>query len=336
MKGAKVITCKKCVNNSKNKFIAIGKDGLCNVCREYIDKFNKEKLEEEQEFFKTFIKGKDYDIMVGISGGKDSSAALYTVKEMGFSPLAFTFKIGYLPESVYARAKKVAEKMAIKHEEIDINKYVSDTDRKCMELMANLYDEEDSEELKEKFLELYTEGRKHYSNKINIEFPFVRPCQLCRKIAIKAYYGEALKRGVQVIAIGMNEWTGLSAGVYSAIRKLQPDQNKPPVYIVHLPFLLQRKLRQTKQILEEIGWEKPEDEKLVDTGARCCLMAEACEAKAERMLGFSLDSTRLAREVTVGFITKKEALAAMEVKASRKSLREVFEDGNLISKKKNN
>lgn len=334
MKQDQAITCKKCVNSSKNKFITIGEDGFCNVCREYNEKFKAEKLREEEEFLKRFITGKNYDIMVGISGGKDSSATLYTIRQMGFSPLAFTFKIGYLSESVYVRASKVANQMSIKHEIIDINEYVSDTDRKCMELMADLYDEEDSEDLKQRFMDLYTEGRKYYSNKINIEFPFVRPCQLCRKIAIKAYYGEALKRGVQVIAIGINEWTGLSAGVYSAIRKLQPDQNKPPLYIVHLPFLLQRKLGQTKQILEEIGWERPEGEKLVDTGARCCLMASACEAKAARMLGFSLDSTRLAREVTVGFITKKEALAAMkDIKVSKKSLRQVLIDGKMIPEK---
>jgi len=328
------ITCKKCVNSSRNKSVIFGDDGLCNICREYNTRFNKKNLEEELAFLKTFITGKKFDAMVGISGGKDSSAVLYTVKQMGFSPLAFTFKIGYLPEAVYTRSKKVAEKMSIEHEIIDISSYVNDTDRKCLTLMADLYDEEENEELKKKFLELYIEGRKYYSNKINIGFPFVRPCQICRKIAIKAYYGEAIKRSIQVVIIGINEWTGLSGGVYSAIRKLQPDKNKPPVYIVHLPFLLQRKLEDTKKILKEIKWEKSEEEKLVDTGASACLLAEACEAKAYRMLGFHMDSTRLAREVTVGFIAKKEAEAAMnKVRVATKSVRQVLKEGNLIPKR---
>lgn len=331
MEEKKEITCKKCVNSSKNKSIKIGDDGLCDVCRDYESFFDKESLKEETEFLKTFITGKKYDAMVGISGGKDSTASLYTAKEMGFSPLAFTFKIGYLPENVYTRAANAAKSMSIDHEIIDINEYVTETDRGCLEMMADLYDKEESEDLKRKFEELYTEGRKYYSNKIDIKFPFVRPCQLCRKIAIRAYYGEAIKRGVQVVVIGINEWTGLSDGTYSATRKLQPNKTEPPVYIVHLPFLLQRKLEETKEILDKIGWEKTDEEKFVDTGANSCLLARACEEKACNMLGFNPDSTRLAREVAVDFITKDEANNALKKpRSSEKTVRQVLEEGGLI------
>ena len=87
--------CKKCINTTANPSITIGEDGLCNVCRDYSKKFNQETLDNELEFLKTLIKNEKYDCMVGLSGGKDSSAMLYTVKKLGFTPLAFSFEIGY-------------------------------------------------------------------------------------------------------------------------------------------------------------------------------------------------------------------------------------------------
>ena len=84
-------------------------------------------------------------------------------------------------------------------------------------MMADLYDEPVTEEFKEKFRKIYKEGRKYYSTKQQIAFPFVRPCQICRKIAIKAYYNEAIERNIKIVFVGINEWTGLSNGTYSAI-----------------------------------------------------------------------------------------------------------------------
>ena len=127
-----------------------------------------------------------------------------------------------------------------------------------------------------------------------------------------------MRHGVRVIVLGINEWAGLSQNsgskkfVFSAIRKLQPFKNKPAVYVVHLPFLLQRKIGDTKKILKQLGWKIPRGERLVESNSNSCLFARAAESKARRMLGFHPDATRLAREVTVGFITKGEARRALE------------------------
>ena len=323
--------CKRCINTIENPSITINNDGMCNVCEQYFANFNQDQLEKELSFLKSFISGKKYDAMVGVSGGKDSTATLFTVKEMGFTPLAFSFEIGYTTEEMFVRAEKIAAKIGVDYEVINIRQHVGEGDSGSLKKMADLYDEKESEELKHKFRELYEEGRKHYSTKSDIAFPFVRPCQICRKIAIKSYYAEAQKRGIQVVIIGINEWTGLSGNSYSAIRKLQPIKTKPPVYIVHLPFLLQRKLADTKKILEKIGWQKPDNEKYVDTGGGSCLLARACEAKARRLLGFNMDSTRLAREATIGFLTKEEAKNALKsTRNSEKSVREVLEGAGLI------
>jgi hypothetical protein len=163
-------------------------------------------------------------------------------------------------------------------------------------------------------------------------FPFVRPCQICRKIAIKAYYEEAVKRNIKVVFIGINEWASNKNNKYSAIRKLKPFENKPEVYIVHLPFLVGRKYEELPEILERIGWKREEGDHEVDTGGSACLLARACEKKANEIMGFHLDSARLSREITVGFIDKAKAKEAIKNgnRESEYTVKEVLKRGNII------
>ena len=326
--------CRICINNTKNPSIKINDDGICNICEHYNKYFKRSDIETEKEFIKTFITNKKYDCMVGLSGGKDSSAMLYTVKELGFTPLAFSFKVGYneMTKSVKEKINNITKCLGIDYQVININNYISDIDKQCFKQMSELYDEELTEKSKEKFREIYNEGRKYYSTKQQIVFPFVRPCQICRKIAIKAYYEEAVKRNIKVVFIGINEWASNKNNKYSAIRKLKPFENKPEVYIVHLPFLVGRKYEELPEILERIGWKREEGDHEVDTGGSACLLARACEKKANEIMGFHLDSARLAREITVGFIDKTKAKEAIKNgnRESEYTVKEVLKRGNII------
>jgi broad-specificity NMP kinase/predicted PP-loop superfamily ATPase len=334
-----VLECKKCVNSSLSPSVIIERSGLCDVCERYEKNFDKTLLKKEIELLislKGTGKGK-YDAMVGISGGKDSTATLYEVKKMGFNPLAFSLDTNYYPKHIFPRAKQVAESLSVDYEKIDARKYMRPVDRICFEKTAKLYDEPTSEELKEKFRKWYTEGRRHYSVKCRHKIPFVRTCQLCRRLIVRAYYGEAQKRGVSVVILGINEWAGLSQNsgsdkfVFSAVRKLQPVKSKPPVYIVHLPFLLQRTIKDTEKVLKKLGWEIPEGEKLIESNSNSCLFAKAAESKSREMLGFHPDTTRLAREVTVGFITKDQARKALDkIHDHKDSVKQVLEKAEII------
>lgn len=328
------VECKKCVNTSSNLSSMIGKSGLCDVCERYEKNFNREPLKKELGFLLSLRnsgRGK-YDALIGVSGGKDSTATLYEIKRMGFNPLAFSLDTHYYPKHIFHRAKQIAKQLGVDYKKIDVRKYIRPVDRACFNKTADLYDERDSLELKEKFRKWYVEGRRHYSVKCQHRIPFVRTCQLCRRLIVRAYYGEAQKNGVNVVILGINEWAGLSQDskskkfAFSAIRKLQPFKNKPPVYIVHLPFLLQIKIKDTEKILKKLGWKIPRGEKLIESNANSCLFAKAAENKARRMLGFHPDSTRLAREVTAGFISKKQARMALDkIHNYKYSVRQVLE-----------
>ena len=308
--------CKICVNSTLNPTVKIGKDGLCQICHQYKKYFKPEDLKKELKFFNSFVGGGGkYDIMAGISGGKDSSAMLYMLKKRGFKILAFSFDTGYYPKQIFSRAKSVAKKLGIDYVKIDIRKYIRKSDQESYKLMADLYDEKLSQELSKKFKELYKKGREHYSVKYDKPFTFVRTCQLCRRVVIQAYYGEALKHGVRMVVLGINEWAHLSkhgnTNKFSAMRKLKPFKNKPEVYITHSPFLFQRKSLITKDILKRFGWKLPKGEGLIESNSNSCLLAKAAEKKACKMLDFHPDSTRLAREITAGFITKHQARQAL-------------------------
>lgn len=325
--------CLNCINSEKNPSIKINEKGLCKVCDSYKNQFSQRNLEKEIDFVKSLICNKnDHDAMVGISGGKDSAATLYSVKEWGFRPLAFTFDIGYTDKDMFAKSEKVAKSIDVDFELIDIKKYINKNDRESFKLMAEIYGEKISDQLKDKFKDLYEKGRKTYSTKDDIAFPYIRPCQICRKVVIKAYYEEAVKRGISVIFIGINEWTGLSNNTFSAVRKLQPFENRPPVYIVHYPFLIQRTSEDIKPILRKIGWKQKEGTSFIETGASACRLARACEHKAKELLRFHLDSTRLSREITAGFITKEQAQHAVEnYQRADETVKNVLIDAGIIN-----
>ena len=333
--------CRRCVNSDLNLSDAIGKSGLCDVCEKYVSNFNEKIIADELKLFlflRNTGRGK-YDAMVGISGGKDSTATLYEVGRFGFMPLAFSFDTGYYPKHIFQRAKWVAKKLKADYEKIDIRKYIRPSDRLSFKKTADLYDEKDSEELRHKFQKWYVEGRRHYSIKCNHAMPFVRTCQLCRRIVIRGYYNEALKHGVRTVILGINEWAGLSQDsesekfIFSAIRKLKPFKNKPAVYVIHLPFLLRRRIGDTKKILKRLGWNIPRGEDLIESNANSCLFARAAENKARRFLGFHPDITRLAREVTVGFISKKQAKKALaKVHNYQYSVRSVLKRARVFKK----
>lgn len=327
--------CKRCINTTNNPSITIDDEGICNVCRDYEKKYDEKKLDEELEFLKSLIdNNKEFNSLSALSGGKDSSAMLYTIKEMGFKPLAFTFEVGYniLTDSLKNKINRICNNIGVNHEYIDMHPYITDIDRECFKLTAELYDEPIKEDTSNKFKEIYFEGRKHYSTKDNTIMPFVRPCQICRKIAIKAYYAEAIKHNVNIVFVGINEWTGLSNNTYTAIRKLQPFQDKPPVYIVHLPFLIHRHLDDLPDILEKIGWERESGDNKVDTGGSACMLARIAESKSTEMLGFNIDESRLSREVTAGFLDKENALHAIKnyKKDINKTMNEVLKESGIL------
>lgn len=324
--------CIKCVNSTNNPSRTFDSEGICNVCNEYRERFSLQTLENEKQFLKTMVsKEAKIDCLAAVSGGKDSIAMLQTICDMGFHPLAFTFDIGYnrITDEQRRTIERATEKLKIKHEYIDARQYLSEADRKSLRLTADFYDDEldgvDAETVRQMFVE-----ERYCNSPMSQDVrPFIRPCRLCRRPVIRGYYAEAMKRNVSIVFLGINEWCGIHNSSYSAIRKLEPIPSQA-VYIVHFPFLIQRRFRELSPILDQLGWS--EDNQIsLETGASGCMLARIAESKIVEKLGFNPDETRLAREVTAGFITREQALGVLNQSTHicRVGMKEVLIKGGL-------
>lgn len=103
--------CVRCINTTMNPVVVVGPSGLCSVCEQYVKNFRRAMLRKELKFLLS-LRGSGagaYDAMVGISGGKDSTAALYEAKRLGFTPLAFSFDTGYYPKHITVRARRAIQ-----------------------------------------------------------------------------------------------------------------------------------------------------------------------------------------------------------------------------------
>ena len=92
-----MIWCKKCVLPSTRPNLFIDKkDGICNACKFHQKRkkkyWNKKIIELKKIFFKAKIKSKNnYDCVIPVSGGKDSTWIVLTCLKYGLTPLAVTY-----------------------------------------------------------------------------------------------------------------------------------------------------------------------------------------------------------------------------------------------------
>jgi len=114
--------CARCVLPESPPDIVLNEEGICNFCLDH-DAAEKSAAENtgrgmlESDFIKILDKhrGKQqYDCLCMLSGGKDSTAALYYVKEKyKLNPLVFTFNHGFVPDEHIASARKTVQKLGV-------------------------------------------------------------------------------------------------------------------------------------------------------------------------------------------------------------------------------
>jgi N-acetyl sugar amidotransferase len=110
--------CSRCVMPETQESILFDEEGICNVCRQ-IERKNEEidwtKKKKELLELVNLYKGKgNYDCIVPISGGKDSTFQLYyIVKELGLKPLAVSFDHGFYRPKVLKLREKVLKQLGV-------------------------------------------------------------------------------------------------------------------------------------------------------------------------------------------------------------------------------
>lgn len=99
--------CTRCIMDTTDPDITFDEKGFCNHCRKYekkvknnlfLDEEGQGKLQQLLDVIKENGKNKDYDCVVGVSGGVDSTFMVYTVIKFGLRPLLVHIDNGWNSE----------------------------------------------------------------------------------------------------------------------------------------------------------------------------------------------------------------------------------------------
>ncbi len=123
--------CSRCVMDTTATEINFDDKGVCNFCQQYdnvtikdlyVDKGGEERLNNLIKKIKKDGKNKQYDCIIGISGGVDSSYVAYLVKKVyGLRVLALHLDNGWNSELAVENVEHIVKKL-----EIDLSTYVLD------------------------------------------------------------------------------------------------------------------------------------------------------------------------------------------------------------------
>lgn len=115
--------CNCCVMDTTDEYITFDENGVCVRCNEFMQRilpdWNYGKgHEEELKVLLSEIKrkgeGKEYDCILGLSGGLDSTYMLHlAVKEWGLRPFVFHINAGWNLPVAEENIKKVTEKLGV-------------------------------------------------------------------------------------------------------------------------------------------------------------------------------------------------------------------------------
>lgn len=122
--------CTRCVCDTTIPNIRFDENGVCNFCKSHdllLLYYPQDKVRQREELSELIKKirgkgiGKKYDCIMGVSGGTDSTYALYLAKKLGLRPLAVHFDNGWDTEIATKNIKN-----AVSILNIDLFTYTAD------------------------------------------------------------------------------------------------------------------------------------------------------------------------------------------------------------------
>jgi len=114
--------CTRCVMDTTDPEIQFDENGICNHCRGYEAQAERLDIPESKrqaalDRLVTEIRakgnGREYDCIIGVSGGVDSTYVAYLVKQLGLRPLAVHLDNGWDSELAVSNVEKALKKLGI-------------------------------------------------------------------------------------------------------------------------------------------------------------------------------------------------------------------------------
>ena len=115
--------CTSCIMDTSDPKIVFDRDGVCDYCNNFrnqiqpswhTDERGERALVALAERISVAGKGRDFDCIVGLSGGMDSSYAAYVAKEkMGLRPLLFHVDAGWNTDQAVGNIEKLVDGLGV-------------------------------------------------------------------------------------------------------------------------------------------------------------------------------------------------------------------------------
>jgi N-acetyl sugar amidotransferase len=114
--------CVRCIMDTTDPDISFDAKGICNHCTSFLAQAEAERNQNENrerrlaqiiDEMKAAGKEKDYDCVIGVSGGVDSTFVAYKVKQFGLRPLAVHLDNGWDSELAVSNIQKTLEVLCI-------------------------------------------------------------------------------------------------------------------------------------------------------------------------------------------------------------------------------
>ncbi|KEQ13088.1 N-acetyl sugar amidotransferase [Endozoicomonas numazuensis] len=126
-----VQVCNRCVMDTSAPSIEFDETGNCQFCSNYLKRLDSmpsvetysQQLNTLVDKIKSEGQGKEYDCIIGVSGGVDSTYVAYLVKNLGLRPLAVHLDNGWNSELAVSNIEKTLTKL-----NIDLYTHVIDWD----------------------------------------------------------------------------------------------------------------------------------------------------------------------------------------------------------------
>ena len=97
-----ITRCKRCILPRSSPGLTFDESGVCSMCQAYERRWSNLDYKKSEEYVTNIFeaarsKNNKYDCVIGLSGGKDSSYALYLcIQKYKLKPLCVTFDNGFL------------------------------------------------------------------------------------------------------------------------------------------------------------------------------------------------------------------------------------------------
>ncbi|MFP7860171.1 N-acetyl sugar amidotransferase [Pseudomonas aeruginosa] len=115
--------CTRCIMDTSDPHIHFDQQGVCECCQNFdeaikpnwhTDKHGEAELKRLAEVIKRDGKGRDFDCIIGLSGGLDSSYVSYVAKEkMGLRPLLFHVDAGWNTDQAVGNIEKLVDGLGL-------------------------------------------------------------------------------------------------------------------------------------------------------------------------------------------------------------------------------